>query len=83
MKTRITRKNTNLPVIIEKDKYGFFAYCPALAGCYTQGDSYDDVIKNIKDAVKLCLLDEQEKDKKFRNFFTPSNISLTSIEVAI
>ncbi len=23
-----------LPVVIEKDEYGYFAMCPALQGCY-------------------------------------------------
>ena len=25
-------------VVIEKDEDGYFAYCPELQGCYTQGD---------------------------------------------
>jgi predicted RNase H-like HicB family nuclease len=28
-----------LPVVIEKDADGYFAYCPQLQGCYTQGDT--------------------------------------------
>ena len=68
-----------MPVVIEKDKNGFFAYCPSLQGCYTQGGSYEEIIKNIREAVELCLEDE----KKSQNFIIPSNISLTSIEVKV
>ena len=42
-------------VVIQKDKYGYFAYCPELLGCYTQGDTFDEVVKNIKEAIELYL----------------------------
>jgi len=50
-------------VIIEKDEFGYYAYCPELKGCHTQGDTLDEVLKNIKEAVELYLetLDEEEK----------------------
>jgi predicted RNase H-like HicB family nuclease len=44
-----------LPVVIEKDKDGYFAFCPVLQGCYTQGDSYEEVLNNIEDAVRLHI----------------------------
>ena len=68
-----------MPVIIEKDRDGFFAYCPSLQGCYTQGNTYDEIMKNIREVVELCLDDEKES----KNFVIPSSISLTSIEVAV
>ena len=50
-------------VIIEKDEFGYYAYCPELKGCHTQGDTLDEALKNIKEAVELYLetLDEEEK----------------------
>ncbi|GAH68327.1 unnamed protein product, partial [marine sediment metagenome] len=42
-------------VIIEKDKYGYYAYCPELEGCQTQGDSLEKVLSNIKEAIELYL----------------------------
>jgi predicted RNase H-like HicB family nuclease len=43
-------------VIIEQDESGrFVAECPALRACYTQGDTYEEVIENIKDVIALCL----------------------------
>lgn len=42
-------------VVIEKDEYGYYAYCPGLEGCQTQGDSLEEVIGNIKEAVELYL----------------------------
>jgi predicted RNase H-like HicB family nuclease len=49
-----------LPVIIEKDKDGYFAFCPDLQGCYTQGDSYEEVLSNIEDAIRLHIEDRLE-----------------------
>ena len=31
--------------IIEKDEYGYFAYVPALKGCVSQGDTFEETIK--------------------------------------
>ena len=46
-----------LPIVLEKDKDGYFAFCPALQGCYTQGDSYEEALGNIEDAIRLHIED--------------------------
>lgn len=48
-------KEYNFPIIIESDKDGYFASCPKLQGCYSQGDTYEEAMKNIKDAVNLHM----------------------------
>ena len=45
----------NVSVIIEKDKHGYYAYCPELEGCQTQGDSVEEVLANMKEAIELYL----------------------------
>ncbi len=50
-------KNYRLAVVIEKDEDGYFAYCPQLQGCYTQGNTFEEAIENLKDAVKLHIED--------------------------
>lgn len=42
-------------VVIEKDENGYYAFCPELKGCQTQGDSLDEVLLNIKEAAVLYL----------------------------
>lgn len=43
-------------VIIEREeKGGFHAYCPALRGCHTQGDTYEEAVRNIEEAVQLYI----------------------------
>ncbi len=41
--------------IIEQDKDGYFAYVPELKGCHTQGDSMDEVMKHIEEAINLYM----------------------------
>jgi len=49
-------KVSNFKVILEQDKEGYFiASVPAIPGCHTQGKTYEEVLKNIKEAIELCL----------------------------
>lgn len=50
-------KNYRFSVIIEKDKDGYFASCSELQGCYTQGETYEETIENIKDMISLHVED--------------------------
>jgi len=42
-------------VIIEKDDHGYFAYVPNLKGCVTQGDTVEEAMQNIKEAIELYI----------------------------
>jgi predicted RNase H-like HicB family nuclease len=46
-----------ISIVIERDGDGYFVSCPALQGCYSQGDSYDEAVENIRDAIRLHLED--------------------------
>jgi len=50
-------------VILEDESGGYIAIVPELPGCHTQGDSLDEVIKNVREAIELYLetLSEEEK----------------------
>ena len=67
-----------LPVIIEKDEDGYFASCPSLQGCYTQGDTYEEILENIKDAISLHIEDRLLSGEELPKI---GQISLTSVEV--
>ncbi|MCK5039817.1 MAG: type II toxin-antitoxin system HicB family antitoxin [Candidatus Aenigmarchaeota archaeon] len=49
--------NYRLPVVVEKDKDGYFAFCYSLQGCNVQGETYEEVLENIRDAMKLHIED--------------------------
>uniref|UniRef100_A0A832G2P4 Type II toxin-antitoxin system HicB family antitoxin n=1 Tax=Ignavibacterium album TaxID=591197 RepID=A0A832G2P4_9BACT len=69
-----------LNIIIEKDEHGYYAYCPDLEGCQTQGDTLDEVTENIKEAIELYLETLSDKDKIN---LTAREILTTSYEVSI
>jgi predicted RNase H-like HicB family nuclease len=56
-------RKVTFTVVVEKDEDGYFAYCPQLQGCYTQGDTYEEAIINIRDAIKLHIEDRLLKGK--------------------
>jgi predicted RNase H-like HicB family nuclease len=49
-------KNLEFTVIIERDEDGYYvAEVPDLKGCYTQGKTLDEVLKNIREVIEMCL----------------------------
>jgi len=65
-------------VVIERDKDGYFAFCPELQGCYSQGDTYEEALENIRDAIHLHLEDRLESGEEIPQ---PESVSLTSLEL--
>jgi predicted RNase H-like HicB family nuclease len=42
-------------VIHEAEEGGFWAEVPAIPGCATQGDTFEELLKNLYEAVEGCL----------------------------
>ena len=49
------RMALQLNVVIEKDADGYYAYCPELPGCQSQGDTFEEIMANIREAAELYL----------------------------
>lgn len=47
--------NSQITVIIEKDQDGYYAFCPQLEGCQSQGDTLPEIKENIQEAIELYL----------------------------
>jgi len=74
-------KRLTLPIVIEKDEDGYFVFCPVLQGCYTQGDTYEEAIENIEDAIRLHLEDIIiASDEAIPEVHT---LSLTTLEITV
>lgn len=45
------------PVVIEQDLEagGYVVFCPTLRGCVSQGETEEEALENIKDAIKTYL----------------------------
>lgn len=49
-------------VIVEQDEDGrFLAICPALQGCYTEGETEEEARELIVDAVRLHIQDRLDR----------------------
>ena len=52
-------------VVLEDETGGYLAFVPALPGCHTQGDTMEELMENVKEAIELyleTLTDEERKD---------------------
>lgn len=72
-------KNITLPIVIEGDADGYFVSCPALQGCYSQGDAYEEAVENIRDAVRLHIEDRIANGEEIPQV----SVSLSTVEVAV
>ena len=65
-------------VVIEKDEHGFYAWCPELKGCQSQGKTLEEAVANIKEAIELYL---ETLSPSERNVLLSREILTTSVEV--
>ena len=40
----------------------YFAICPEIKGCFTQGDTYEEAYKNLKELVDITIREELTED---------------------
>ncbi|MBI2591542.1 MAG: type II toxin-antitoxin system HicB family antitoxin [Candidatus Brennerbacteria bacterium] len=62
-------------VFIEESDGGYSVSVPSLPGCFSQGDNFEEAVKNIKEAVHLYL--EEEPDRlslSRREFMAPVSV---------
>lgn len=51
-----------LKVVVHKvEEGGYWAEVPAIPGCATQGENFEELLKNIYEAVEGCLAVDVEK----------------------
>lgn len=52
----------NLKVVVhEAEEGGYWAEVPAIPGCATQGESFEELLSNLYEAIEGCLsVDVQE-----------------------
>ncbi|HEX7314375.1 MAG TPA: type II toxin-antitoxin system HicB family antitoxin [Pyrinomonadaceae bacterium] len=63
-------------VTIDRDEDGVWVVeCPAIPGCVSQGETKDEALENIKEAIALCLEVRAEKEM-------PLTIETRQVEVA-
>ncbi|MEA3494327.1 MAG: type II toxin-antitoxin system HicB family antitoxin [Candidatus Margulisiibacteriota bacterium] len=70
-----------LPLVIEKDEDGYYVVeCPLFSGCYSQGKTIDEAIKNIKEVIDICL--KEKENKVLLKEYNPQEISFSTLAYA-
>ena len=64
-------------VTVDRDEDGIWiAECPSIPGCVSQGKTKDEVLENVKEAIKSCLEVRAEKG-------LPLSIETSQVEVIV
>lgn len=74
MKQKVLEYNA----IFQKEKEGGFSvWVPALPGCASQGETFEEAMDNIKEAIALYVEDrkEMEEDNARNQFMVPVNVT--------
>jgi predicted RNase H-like HicB family nuclease len=55
-------------VAVQRSDEGFSVSCPGLPGCWSQGDTEEEALQNIQDAIReyLAAVEESLKSKEVR-----------------
>ena len=69
-----------ISIVIEKDEHGYYAYSPELEGCQSQGETLDEAVSNIKEAIELYL-ETMSPDEKIA--YLSKEIFTTAVEVQV
>ena len=58
----------NYKVILHESEEGYSVSCPGLPGCWSQGETEEEALENIQDAIKeyLATVDELVKGEDVR-----------------
>lgn len=75
---KTNRRNIQVPVFIEKDEDGFYVVeCPLLEGCYSQGKTVDEALRNIREVIDLIA--EEKEGREILASYHPRELSLHTI----
>ena len=68
-------------VIIEPDESGgYVVTCPSFSGCYTQGDTIEEALVNIREGILLCIEDIEDVGEEIPD---PSRSLIATVMVEI
>lgn len=77
-KVKAAHRKLQLPLLVEKGEDGFYvAECPLFEGCYTQGHTIDEALRNIREVIAM-ILEEKNAERTLRSYH-PRELSLHTI----
>ena len=69
----------HLKVVIEEDEVvgGYVVSCPSLPGCFSQGDTIEEALENIKEAIQACL--ESLGEDEIKSYLTNPSARIVDV----
>ncbi len=69
----------HLKVVVEEDEEvgGYVVSCPSLPGCFSQGDSIEEALENIKEAIQACL--ESLGEDEIKSYMTKPSAKIVDM----
>ena len=66
-------------VVLEEDEEvgGYIVSCPGLPGCFSQGDTADEALENIKEAIQACL--ESLAEDEIKSYITKPSSRIVDV----
>jgi predicted RNase H-like HicB family nuclease len=68
-------------VLEPAEEGGFVVSVPALSGCYTQGDSYDEAIAMAQDAIRLWVEDLAQEGQPIPSDEAGAGVRILKVDV--
>ena len=70
-------KNLNLTVYIERDEDGvFIGSIPTISSCYAQGKTQEEMLKNLREVLSLCLRNTNKDTLENTKFVGIQNLEI-------
>jgi predicted RNase H-like HicB family nuclease len=67
-------------VILEPaEEGGYTVYAPSLHGCISEGDTYEEALKNIREAIEGWI----DVSKEFGDEIPPSDVIIGTVQVSV
>lgn len=63
MKYPLIKLSMKYTVQLRKSEEGYAVWCPGLPGCWSQEETEEEALENIKDAIKIYLETVEELTK--------------------
>jgi len=72
-----------LSMICSKQSNGsYYAVCPEVKGCFTQGDTYEEAVANLKELVEITVKEELAEEERQEILLSKAKI-FSELEVLV
>ncbi len=62
---------------MDEEVGGYIVSCPSLPGCFSQGDTIEEALENIKEAIQACL--ESLAEDEIKSYLTKPSTQVIDV----